>query len=385
MNDRVVALRVGIVLLAAGFITGFMIILLGEGRSLLQGKYTVHLRFPEAAGVAVDSPVRKDGVLIGRVSHVELKDEGGVVISARIDSGRKIFKDEGAYIRSSSLLGDSVLEFVKTPESNQPHQPYQDGDFLGDGKVAADPIRVLTNLEADAKKTLASFKTAADGVSELSKQLQDAFGTDNNNRMQRLMNKSEDTLDQVNKAATSFNNVIGDPEVTTNLKEGIRQLPQTLHEMQAMMATTRETLDNFKGMQQRVEQNLEHIERFTKPLGEHGDEIVGNVKKIVGNVESMTSIGADLAERIRNADGSLAKLIRDDDLYDQVLDTVKNFHDISRRVTPIIEDFRIFSDKIARDPRQLGIKGALDRQPVGAGFKGVPNLRETRMPWQEEE
>ena len=78
MNDRVVALRVGIVLLAAGFITGFMIILLGEGRSLLQGRYTVHLRFPKAPGVAVDTPVRKDGVLIGRVSHVELRDEGGV-------------------------------------------------------------------------------------------------------------------------------------------------------------------------------------------------------------------------------------------------------------------------------------------------------------------
>ena len=41
MNDRVMALRVGIVLLAAGFITGFLIILLGEGRNYLQGRYTV--------------------------------------------------------------------------------------------------------------------------------------------------------------------------------------------------------------------------------------------------------------------------------------------------------------------------------------------------------
>ena len=28
-----------------------------------------------------------------------------------------------------------------------------------------------------------------------------------------------------------------------------------------------------------------------------------------------------------------------------------------------------FSDKIARDPRQLGLKGALDRRPVGTGSK----------------
>jgi phospholipid/cholesterol/gamma-HCH transport system substrate-binding protein len=102
MNDRVMALRVGIVLLAAGFITGFLIILLGEGRSFLQDRYTVHIKFPKAPGVAVDTPVRKDGVLIGRVTHVELRDEGGVVITAKIDDGRKIFKDEVGMIKPSS-------------------------------------------------------------------------------------------------------------------------------------------------------------------------------------------------------------------------------------------------------------------------------------------
>ena len=48
MNDRIMALRVGIVLLAAGFITGFLIILLGEGRNFFQQRYALHIRFPEA-------------------------------------------------------------------------------------------------------------------------------------------------------------------------------------------------------------------------------------------------------------------------------------------------------------------------------------------------
>ncbi|MBW8885216.1 MAG: hypothetical protein JF612_10690, partial [Planctomycetia bacterium] len=33
---------------------------------------------------------------------------------------------------------------------------------------------------------------------------------------------------------------------------------------------------------------------------------------------------------------------------------------------------RIFSDKIARDPRLLGVKGALDRRPTGTGNKNLP-------------
>ena len=49
-----------------------------------------------------------------------------------------------------------------------------------------------------------------------------------------------------------------------------------------------------------------------------------------------------------------------------------NAEDITSRLKPIMDDIRIFSDKIARDPRQLGLKGALDRRPVGTGNKSAP-------------
>ena len=36
---------------------------------------------------------------------------------------------------------------------------------------------------------------------------------------------------------------------------------------------------------------------------------------------------------------------------------------ISRELRPIINDVRVFSDKIARHPESLGVRGALDRRP----------------------
>ena len=384
MNDRVMALRVGIVLLAAGFITGFLIILLGEGRTFLQGRYGVHIRFPNAPGVAVDTPVRKSGVLIGRVTHVDLKDEGGVVITARIEDGRKIFKDEICVIKPSTLLGDSVLEFVPKAGTGQPHEAYQDGDFIGNGMVSADPLNVLTNLEGDVRETLGSFKKAADDVSAVSSELQKAIGPQEN-RLQQLMDTTDRALNQFSRTAEALNEVIGDPQVRANLKEGIAQLPKTMNDMQMMMAETRQMMDGFKGMQERVEKNLANIEPFTQMLGEQGDEIVVNFKKIAENFESISSIGADLAERISNADGSLAKLIRDDDLYDQVFETVRNFRDASRKLPAIMNDVRVLSDKLATDPRQLGVKGAFDRRPSGVGIKGVPNVTELRQRFPEGE
>jgi hypothetical protein len=36
-----------------------------------------------------------------------------------------------------------------------------------------------------------------------------------------------------------------------------------------------------------------------------------------------------------------------------------------------MDDLRIFADKIARDPRQLGVAGALRRQPSGYKSQGT--------------
>jgi phospholipid/cholesterol/gamma-HCH transport system substrate-binding protein len=38
---------------------------------------------------------------------------------------------------------------------------------------------------------------------------------------------------------------------------------------------------------------------------------------------------------------------------------------------PLVNDLRVFADSLARDPGQLGVRGALQRRPAGSGFKGT--------------
>ncbi len=52
-------------------------------------------------------------------------------------------------------------------------------------------------------------------------------------------------------------------------------------------------------------------------------------------------------------------------MYYTLKTTLENVEQISRRLQPVIEDVRIFTDKISRDPRQLGVAGALQARPVG--------------------
>jgi phospholipid/cholesterol/gamma-HCH transport system substrate-binding protein len=48
---------------------------------------------------------------------------------------------------------------------------------------------------------------------------------------------------------------------------------------------------------------------------------------------------------------------------------VTNLNEQVREVKPIMENLKIATDKIATDPRILGVKGALDRRPLNTGVK----------------
>jgi len=72
---------------------------------------------------------------------------------------------------------------------------------------------------------------------------------------------------------------------------------------------------------------------------------------------------------LNNSDGSLKRFIEDDDIYYQFRRTIENVEQASAKIRPILDDVRIFTDKIARDPRELGVRGALGKRPSGSGYK----------------
>ena len=70
------------------------------------------------------------------------------------------------------------------------------------------------------------------------------------------------------------------------------------------------------------------------------------------------------SETLNSGQGTLGRLVHDDDLYQQIhrwWPTPKT----GQSAGPIVDDVRMFTDKIAREPGQLGIRGALDKRPSG--------------------
>jgi phospholipid/cholesterol/gamma-HCH transport system substrate-binding protein len=89
------------------------------------------------------------------------------------------------------------------------------------------------------------------------------------------------------------------------------------------------------------------------------------------------------SEALNTGEGSLGQLITNPDLYQNLNRAAANIEELTRQLQPVVHDARVFTDKIARHPELLGVRGALQKN---AGTKGVPRFSTPNTPalWTQE-
>ena len=60
---------------------------------------------------------------------------------------------------------------------------------------------------------------------------------------------------------------------------------------------------------------------------------------------------------------NLGRLTKDPELYTHLTAAAQNVEELTQQLRPILNDARAFSDKIARHPELLGVRGALQTSP----------------------
>ncbi len=383
MDERVLYFRVGVVVVASVTITIVLVMLFGAWPNVLESHYRVHIKFPEAPGVTVDTPVRKSGVLVGRVTEVQLLDEGGVKVSADLNEKYRLRQNETCRISSGSLFGDAVLEFVPSDvdsllarfdtnkdgvldasEKQKSRELVGDEVYILEGVSPRSPLRILVDLEDDIASTLHSIQTAGDEVAQLANSVNGAVGGEEGH-IGALAQKAEKALDRFDRTMQAVEKVLGDEELAVKLRQSLEELPEFISETRQTMVTARTTLEDFRRVSQKAETNLDNLQEFTKPLGERGAQLVANVDASTRNLNELLTQLVAFSEGLNSGQGTLGKLVHDDEVYEKIDRLVSNAEEISRRLRPIVEDVRTFTDKIARDPRQLGLKGMVDPRPTG--------------------
>jgi phospholipid/cholesterol/gamma-HCH transport system substrate-binding protein len=290
-----------------------------------------------------------------------------VLVTARIDRKRILRTNEVCRISTASIIGDAVLDFVPSGVEEAAPRQIEDGEFMS-GVVAGDPLQVLVDMQGKMSSALDSVDKAGNRIALLAERLDTVLGA-NEGQIQRVVQKSELALDSFRDAAGHIDEMVGDPQFQKQLKGALQNLPQVLGEARQMLGDARTTLQNFDKMSQRAEHNLANLEKFTEPLGASGPEMVQSVSRSLRSLDEVLAQAVQFSQGLSSSQGSLGKLVTDPTLYNKLDRAADNIEDITRRLRPVLEDVRVFTDKIATDPRQLGVKGALSSRPSGFGLK----------------
>lgn len=367
MDDRVIQFRVGVLVFATAIITCFLILLIGgwmPGLPLFGGiPKTIYIKFAEAPGVSIDTPIRKSGILIGRVTAIDLRDDGTVLVTARIDADRKILRSEECRISAGNFLGDSVIEFIR-PEGNVTDLALlEDGEFLV-GTVSVNPLRVLERAERNMNDAMRSLTRAGDDVGLLARGVNASF-ENNQDQFQRIIRKAELALDGLTLAADNLNTIMGDKESVDRLKQVLRDIPDAIASAKRTFQEAEVALGSLKKAGESAERNLTNLEGFTGPLGQRGPQIVANVENSIRRLDHLMEELQQFGAALNEGNGALSRFVNDPELYQQLNKAAGNIEEITGELRPIIADARVFMDKIARDPGRIGVKGALDRSQTG--------------------
>ncbi len=384
MNEQRLQFRVGLFVILGMLILGILIFLFSEGWS---NQYTLYVKPSSAPGVTVGTPIRKNGILIGRVQSVTNEDDY-VLLELGINDNEHIFSNEIVSIGTESFLGDAGLEFLPQTRDTRGTLVGNNG-VMGQVSIKRNPMEIIDialNLEKDVADTLAAVRTAGsavneagEGIKELTSFVNGAFQNEDSDFRNLLVDfrgvsvKAQAALDNFNRMFENMNTIVGDPKLKEQIRDVMTTLPDIFQEMRVTISDTRETINGFRSVSKKAGKNLDSLQGFTDSLNDNGPEILAQVKSSLGNINGLVSRISQFTQslsKLQNSEGTIGKLLNDTELYDSVLQTAENVRELSVRLDPMISDLRMFADALARDPGTLGIRGALDRRPGKTGYKG---------------
>ena len=372
MDERKMQFWVGLMVLAA-LGAGLFVVwaIKGLPESFSFRSYALRIRFDTAPGVTQGTPVRKSGIRIGEVESVQLVDgDKDVMVTVRIQRDKKIYKDEDCYV-TQNFLGDTALSFIPTlprpavRELIAPNTEIQ-------GQISEDP----TGLKRAMSGPIRTVNDTGEALREASVELKAAARNVN-----RILNAEKgqihNVLHNAADALGAISNILGDRETQHRLSLAMKDMPATLDTMNRTFQAAQDSIETFtkrsppdnKTAVERMVSTINMTERTLRKFSMESEDgrpaPADQIAAAMQDIGTITSLMRQIMSRIDQGEGSFGALLNDRQLYDRLNRAARNIEQVSRELKPIVDDARVFTDKIARHP------GVIVRDAVkpGVGIK----------------
>ncbi|VAX20277.1 hypothetical protein MNBD_NITROSPINAE02-2190 [hydrothermal vent metagenome] len=235
-----------------------------------------YVNFPTVSGVEESSKVRLSGVEIGQIELIELKDDHAMV-TIRLTRKANIRKDSIATIRTAGLLGEQFISI----EQGSPGVPIlQDGDTLKRVKEPADLGDIATSVQSLIEENKNALRDAIANLSTITSEFARTapnLAENLDKTMQGLRDIIENNQDNLTASISNAK------ELTELLKAIIKENRGNLKTTMSNLATASEKIDTM-----------------------------------LTSLTNMSDSFGAVADRISEGEGTIGKLVREDDVYDNL-------------------------------------------------------------------
>ncbi|MDG1791426.1 MAG: MlaD family protein [Flavobacteriaceae bacterium] len=280
-----------------GILALFAILLLIYGYSFLKGsdlfskERTFYVSYDNVAGLTVSAPVTINGYVVGKVKKIEFENDlGGLLVSFSVNKDFNFSKSSIVRIYSTSVIGGNALAII--PIINKDNIAV-DGDVLK-GEIEKGMLESLTS-----------------GIKPLE-------------------NRIYTTLSGLDSLLSNFNSVLNE-ETKNNLKNAIGSLTNT---MSSFEDTSSDLNTLLKENKPKLDSTFSYLEITTGNLATFSDSLNQiDINRMATHLETTLESFNSIMHKFENGEGSIGKLINDENLY-------KNLEAASKELEELLRDLK---------------------------------------------
>ena len=281
--------------LVVGIIAIFAALFILTDAAFFRGRYIVSTVVTDAGGIRRGDPVQMRGVNIGRVQRFKIAKDN-VEIRLELEGEYNVPKDSHVELKSGGLLGGTIAEVVPGDSTDYLHN----GDHV-DGRMVPGLFDAANRVASQVEKVMA--------------------------QVEKLMT---DTTVK-NFSATAENAQVA----SRDMRKLILEVSTAVGEQRKTLATLEASLQRSAGGLEKVATGPE-LDRALKrldTLGERMDTVTASLQRSSQSVETVTA-------RAAKGEGSLGKMMTDDELYRSLNQAVNNMNEATLSLNRLVDDIQ---------------------------------------------
>lgn len=264
-----------------------------KGNNLLDSSRTFYVVYDNVEGMASSTPVTINGLSVGKVQNISFNEDGSgrLTVKILIDSDFEFSKNSKAELYETGLLGGKAIAIIPAFDNAENAKK---GDYL-EGIVKA-------------------------GLTELV-----------NQRLTPLQEKIETMMVSADSLLNNINSVF-DVQTKANLKKSIAELALTIESFKNTSISVNSLIaDN----QEKLSNTLSNVENISSNLSKITDSIANaNLGETIKSLKLTISNFDKILSSIENGEGTLGKLLKDEELYN-------NLKGASKEMEELLEDMKL--------------------------------------------